>query len=56
MTDQNTECDENAVSDGGLFYWGEYETIDWERVHAGEASLTTHVSGVLIATPLVSAF
>ena len=20
-----------------LFYWGEYETIDWEKVHAGES-------------------
>lgn len=39
VTVQNTECDDAAAADDSLFYWGEYETIDWEQVHAGEASI-----------------
>ena len=39
MTVQNTDRDQANLSDGTLFFWGEYESIDWEQVHAGEASI-----------------
>lgn len=39
VTVQNTDCNGAAVADSSLFYWGEYETIDWQQVHAGEASI-----------------
>lgn len=39
VTVQNTDCAGAAAADDSLFYWGEYETIDWEQVHAGEASV-----------------
>ncbi|KAL3156286.1 hypothetical protein ABBQ32_012558 [Trebouxia sp. C0010 RCD-2024] len=36
VTVQNTDCDGAIIIDNDLFYWGEYEGIDWERVHAGQ--------------------
>lgn len=39
VTVQNTECGETNLSDVSLFFWGEYESIDWEQVHTGEASI-----------------
>lgn len=54
VTVQHTECDDVAVQDGSLFFWGEYETIDWEQVHAGEASilcvLATYTPGLSFIT------
>lgn len=38
VTVQTTDCDGETIKDNDLFYWGEYEGIDWERVHAGEAN------------------
>lgn len=38
------EC---AGSDDSLFYWGEYEGIDWEKVHSGELQTKLHCSGQL---------
>lgn len=35
VTVQNTDRDQANLSDGTLFFWGEYESIDWEQVHAG---------------------
>lgn len=31
-----TDSDAATIQDDSLFYWGEYESIDWEQVHAGE--------------------
>ncbi|KAL3152686.1 hypothetical protein ABBQ38_012281 [Trebouxia sp. C0009 RCD-2024] len=36
VTVQTTDCDGETIKDNDLFYWGEYEGIDWERVHAGQ--------------------
>jgi len=39
------EAVECSGSDESLFYWGEYEGIDWEKVHSGEFQITLHCNG-----------
>lgn len=38
VTVQNIDGDGDTRNDS-LFYWGEYEGIDWEQVHAGEVNI-----------------
>ncbi len=41
------EAAECSGSDESLFYWGEYEGIDWEKVHSGESQTKLHRIGQL---------
>lgn len=46
MTTADTASDAPIVSTDYLFFWGEYELIDWEKVHAGESGRSSlHESG-----------
>ena len=38
---------ESSGSDDSLFYWGEYEGVDWEKVHSGELQTRLHRIGQL---------
>ena len=58
VTVQNTECGESNLSGVSLFFWGEYESINWEQVHTGEASVlyTCLPATNLLLVHLISGF
>lgn len=37
-TESSDEASSNPIHDESLFYWGEYEGIDWEQVHSAQAN------------------
>ena len=41
VTTADLTLDTLDISPDALFYWGEYEQIDWEKVHAGESKTCT---------------